>query len=93
MKICSPEGQAVSEKLLQAVSRPERLQGLRIGFLDNTKAPVDKMLAHIDKRLQERLPGIRTFHASKSSMAVPATAQVMGELRANADVLINALGD
>ena len=93
MKICSPEAHSAAEITLSAVDRPKSLNGLRIGFLDNTKAPVDKMMAHIAGRLRERLPGVRTYHASKASMAVPATAQVMSALRENTDVLINALGD
>ena len=93
MKLCSPEGLALAKKTLDAVARPPSLDGLRIGFLDNTKAPVDKIMAHLEIRLRERLPGMQAFHVSKTSMGIPAAAQAMESLRQNTDVVINALGD
>ncbi len=44
MNFISPEGQA-QPLSVGASPRPHTLQGLRIGFLDNAKAPVDKMMA------------------------------------------------
>ena len=92
MKLFSPESQSVFISV-ETVARPRSLEGLRIGLLDNTKAPVDKMMAHLDGRLRERIPGASVFYISKKSMALPASAEVMKQLRENADVVINALGD
>ena len=82
-----------SATMLQVPARPASLQGLRIGLLDNTKAPVDKMLLHLEAQLKQRLPGVQTFRIAKQGMGLPASAEVLASLRQQADVLINALGD
>ena len=92
MKLCSPEAQSLPLSV-GASARPVSLQGVRVGLLDNAKAPVDKMMAHIDRRLKERFPGIETMLASKVAASTPATTQMMQNLRQNCDVVINALGD
>ena len=92
MKLLSPEGQPLP-LALRGAPRPPRLDGLRIGLLDNTKAPVDKMLAHLQQRIAERVPGATTFYISKKHPSLPAEPEVLEALRTNADVVINALGD
>ncbi len=92
MKLCSPLGHSVTSTLT-GKARPHSLEGLRIGLLDNTKAPVDKMLAHLARRIEERIPGAKPFYVSKSVMSRPASAEAMESLRQNTDVVINALGD
>lgn len=92
MQIYSPQSQRLASRM-QTVPRPASLQGLRIGLLDNTKAPVDRMLMHIEEKLRQRLPGVQTFRIAKKGMGLPASADVMAALRQNADVVINALGD
>ena len=93
MRLCSPAAKLRTDKNIETVPRPASLAGLRIGFLDNTKSPVDKMLAHLEQRLHERYPEMKSFHASKVTMGLPASAETLASLRANADVVINALGD
>lgn len=92
MKLVSPQGH--SQPLsVGAVARPRSLDGLRIGLLDNAKAPVDKMMAHIEARLKKIHPGIETITASKRAASSPADAAMLKRLRDNCDVVINALGD
>ena len=92
MKLCSPEGQS-RPLSLGAAARPRKLDGLRIGLLDNTKAPVDNMLVHISGRLRQRFPGVEIYSASKKLASLPAEVEIIQDLRNNADILINALGD
>ncbi len=92
MKLCSPQGHPLPLSL-SATARPKSLEGLRIGFLDNMKAPVDKMMDHLEKRLREMFPGIETYRTSKYAASIPADAQILQGLRLNCDVVINALGD
>lgn len=92
MRLCSPEGYPLPLSL-RSVDRPRSLEGLRVGLLDNTKAPVDKMMAHLGRRLRESAPGVRSFYISKKVMSQPAEPEVMEALRQNADVVINGLGD
>ena len=92
MKFCSPEGRTLPLSIGVA-ARPKSLEGLRVGLLDNTKAPVDKMMLHITKRLREKHPGMEIFSASKKVASVGADPQILQNLRLNCDVVINALGD
>ena len=92
MKLCSPLGHAITNTLT-GKARPRSLDGLRIGLLDNTKAPVDKMLEHLARRIEERIPGAKPFYVSKAVMSRPASADALESLRQNTDVVINALGD
>ncbi len=92
MKFCSPEGRTLPLSIGFA-ARPKSLEGLRIGLLDNTKAPVDKMMQHITKRLREKHPGIEIFSTSKKVASLPAAPEIMQGLRLNCDIVINALGD
>ena len=92
MKLISPEGHPLP-LALRSAPRPPRLDGLRIGLLDNTKAPVDKMLAHLQRRIAERIPGATTFYVSKKHPSLGAEPEVFEALRTHADVVINALGD
>ena len=92
MKLCSPEGHPRSTTL-QAAARPQSLNNLRIGLLDNTKSPVDRMMEHLERRLGERLPEVEVFSISKMASGRPAGPDVMGKLVENCDVLINALAD
>ena len=92
MKLCSPIGSPLKSDF-KAVARPMSLEGMRIGLLDNTKAPVDKMMAHLVQRLKERIPGVKPYYISKNVMLRPAESEVIQALCENADVVINALGD
>ena len=92
MKLVSP--QAHSQPLsIGAAPRPRSLQGLRVGLLDNAKAPVDRMMVHIEAKLKEQYPGIETYTASKTAASRPADERMLKSLRDNCDVVINALGD
>lgn len=92
MLLCSPESlpQALN---LAGTARPAKLDGLRIGFLDNTKAPVDKIMRYLATQISERLPQAKLFQISKQHPSLPAEPHVLEQLAANADVVINALGD
>ena len=91
MRIAIPEGQP-QPHTLKPVDRPASLDGLRIGLLDNCKAPVDKMHAYLEQRLRERIPGVQPVQIAKRDMGKPAPPEVMKALE-DVDVVINALGD
>lgn len=92
MQICSPESPATSRSI-EFSPRPSSLQGLRIGLLDNQKAPVDRILKHLEQRLQQRFPGVSFVSTAKKSTGHPASPDVIRTLTAGCDVVINALGD
>lgn len=92
MLLYSPAGQPQPRGFTIA-PRPTRLDHLRIGFLDNTKAPVDKIMDYLGARLTAMVPGVTLFRISKPHPSLPVPADVLQNLAANADVVINALGD
>lgn len=92
MQLLSPLGTPLP-LALSAPERPARLDGLRIGLLDNTKAPVDKILAYLESRLRERIPGTTFFSIAKKHPSLPAEREVIEKVAENSDVVINALGD
>lgn len=92
MLLCSPIGQALPLSVAHA-RRPSSLDGLRIGFLDNTKAPVDLIMAYLAARVAENVRDVTVFQVSKQHPSLPAEPEVYAALAANADVVINALGD
>jgi len=92
MLLCSPTAQPMPRGFAIA-PRPARLDGLRIGLLDNTKAPVDKIMDYLGAQLRARLPDATLFRISKQHPSLPAEAPQLQALAANADVVINALGD
>lgn len=92
MILCSPTGKAIAQGFVPP-KRPETPAGLRVGLLDNTKAPVDHMLRHIGERLRLHVPGCTTFTIAKQHPLAAMEPEVLLALRENADVVINALGD
>ncbi len=92
MLLCSPEGLPQPMDFAGAV-RPAKLNGLRIGLLDNTKSPVDKIMRYLATRLVELDPAAQIFQISKQHPSLPAEPEVLEQLAAHADVVINALGD
>ena len=92
MKLCSPEGRTLPLSL-SAVARPRSLEGLRIGLLNNCKAPVDKMMEYIERKLRAMSPGVEIYSVAKIMASQPADAKMLQGLRQNCDVVINALGD
>ena len=92
MKVLSPQARRVTTQV-SAVARPKTLDSLRIGLLDNTKAPVDRIMAHLAQRLAGRAAGVSTRYVSKLKTSIPAGPAIMADLRRDCDVLITALGD
>lgn len=96
MQVHSPVATATQGSAgLQVAARPRpaSLAGLRIGLLDNTKAPADRMLRHLEARLARDFPDARPFYIAKTVMSRAAEPEVMAALRRDADVLITGLAD
>ena len=73
--------------------RPKSLEGLRIGLVDNTKHNSDQLLLRIASLL-ERDHGAKAhiIRKKKSAGAAPH-AEIIEELKANADVIVAGIGD
>lgn len=92
MLLFSPEATPLPVSVAPA-DRPTDLNGLRIGLLDNTKAPVDRIMEHLAERLRTRFPAATIVSIAKRHPSLPAEREVIERLAAEADVVINGLGD
>ena len=74
-------------------ARPTRINGLRLGFLDNTKPNADRFLQQLAGRLQDHfeLAGVR--HYRKHDSSSPAEKSLLDELAQGCDAVISAVPD
>lgn len=93
MKLCSPEALTEAAGSFAPVLRPESLSGLRVGLLDNTKPPADRVMVHLDQRLRERFPDLKSKTFVKRAASVPATPEMLKSIKEECDVLITGFGD
>jgi hypothetical protein len=78
---------------IKIAQRPERLEGLRLGLVENTKFNADTLLRKLADRLA-REHGITVTHmARKRSPSHEVDDAAIAELRRQADVVISGIGD
>lgn len=85
-----PRGAAVTGV---PVERPERLDGLRIGLLENTKRNAATFLDEVGIRLAERAGGLEFVRRTKTQFAIPLTDDQVEEIRSECDVVVIGVGD
>lgn len=90
VEIVSPVGRNASRKTNLAERRHDRLDGLRIGLLDNNKPNADKFLSFVGELLKQRYGDIELVARRKMSRT---EADCLAELSARCDVVINAFAD
>lgn len=90
IEIVSPVGRTASRKTNLAERRRERLDGLRVGLLDNNKPNADKFLGFVGELLKQRHGGIELVARRKMSRT---EADCLAELSARCDVVITAFAD
>jgi hypothetical protein len=83
----------VGARRIAYVPRPQSLEGLRIGLVDNTKHNSDQLLLRIADIL-EREHGAKAhlIRRKKSAGAAPH-AEIVEEYKANCDVIVAGVGD
>lgn len=73
--------------------RVQKLEGLRLALLDNTKWNGNKLL----RGVRDRLAGKHAFSAvnyyKKESFSLNAREELLAEIAANNDIVITAIGD
>jgi hypothetical protein len=92
IQVLSPEAVAKPPQAGLA-PRADRLDGKRIGFLNNTKSNVDLLFDRIEELLSERYRIAGVVRTRKANAAVPAPAGVIDQLVSECDVVITASGD
>ena len=73
--------------------RPERVEGLRIGFLDNTKPNSNRYLRLLADTLQERFGLGAAIHRRKHDSSSPAAETLLLGLVDECDMVVNAVPD
>ena len=83
----------VAERHMAFVRRPQSLEGVRIGLVDNTKHNSDQLLLRIANILEkEHGAKAHVIRKKKSSGAAPH-AEIIEEYKANCDVIVAGVGD
>ena len=90
--VYDPRG-VVEAAPLATAPRVKKLEGLRLGLLDNTKWNANKLLRGVRDRLAEKLAfGVVNYYR-KESFALAATPELLAEIAAENDIVLTAIGD
>lgn len=72
--------------------RPQSLQGLRLGLLDNTKPNAEHFLHRVGEKLREKFGLAEIVVHKKTGFAIPISREAQSALT-GCHVLITAFGD
>ena len=78
---------------LATAPRVAKLEGLRLGLLDNTKWNANRLLRGVRERLAEKHAFSAINYYRKESFSLAATPALIAEIAAASDVVIPAIGD
>jgi hypothetical protein len=73
--------------------RPERLTGLRLGLLANTKRNAEQFLADVGRELAEQHGMVPVVAVKKPNIVETAPAELMAELTERCDIVVAGVGD
>jgi hypothetical protein len=71
----------------------KKLEGLRLGLLDNTKWNANKLLRGVRDRLAQKHAFGAVNYYRKESFARAATPELLAEIADENDVVLTAIGD
>ena len=71
----------------------KKLEGLRLGLLDNTKWNANKLLRGVRDRLAQKHAFSAVNYYRKESFSLAAAPELIAEIAANNDVVVTAIGD
>jgi len=91
IEVLNPVGE-VEVKARKLAPRPQSLQGLTLGVLDNSKHNADHFLLRAGQRLKEKLGLKEIIVRRKSNPSLPAPQEIKAEL-SSCNLLITAFGD
>jgi hypothetical protein len=87
-----PEAPAPTETAVVNERRIEK-KGIRLGVLDNSKGNADHLLKFIVDSIKTMVPVESVVVTRKGSVSLPAPAEILDRLTAEADVVVSAMGD
>ena len=83
----------VPEAAAVAARRKSGRGGLRLGVLDNSKGNADHLLRFIVEGVKAAVPVASVVLTRKGSVSLPAPAEVLDRLAAEADFVVSAMAD
>ena len=92
MKLFDPTSKPV-ERAVDLAPRPSRLQGLRLGLVDNTKFNSDVLLRRLADRLGRRHGITVTRMVRKRSPSHEVDETSVEALRKQSDFVVSGIGD
>ena len=90
--IYDPRG-IVEAAPLASAARARKLEGLRLGILDNTKWNANKLLRGLRERLAQRHAFGAVNYYRKDSFSSNAAPALINEIAAANDIVVTAIGD
>jgi len=91
MQIVDPTDERVPIRR-ELTARPEAISGT-VALLDISKPRGDVLIARLEARLAERLPGVTLKRYKKPTFTKPAPETLRREIAAEADFIVEALAD
>ena len=91
MQIIDPTDERVPIKRA-LTPRPEAITGT-VALLDISKPRGNVLIARLEERLAERLPGVTLKHYRKPTFTKPAPEALRREIAGEADFIVEALAD
>jgi len=67
--------------------------GLRLGILDNSKGNADHLLNFVVEGVKKHVPVASLVSLRKSSVSLPAPAEILDRLAKEADLVVSAMAD
>ena len=90
--VFDPRGMVEAEQIGLA-PRVARLDGLRLGVLDNTKWNANRLLRKTVARLGERVSLAAVNYYRKESFSKDADPALIARIAADSDIVLTAIGD
>ena len=92
IRVLSPVGVAVAEAFA-VPALPREWKGLTVGFLDNTKANFDALVAELARLLRHEHGVKAVVHRRKANASTPAPGELVAELAKTCDVVFAGSAD
>ena len=90
--VYDPRGIVESSPIASA-PRVKRLEGLRLGLLDNTKWNANKLLRGVRDRLAKKHGFAAVNYYRKESFSLSAAPELLDRIAKENDVVVTAIGD
>ena|SRR5512134_3234991 len=90
--VYDPRG-VVEAAPLTVAPRVRKLEGLRLGLLDNTKWNANKLLRGVRDRLAQKHAFGAVNYYRKQSFAAAAAPELLAKIAAENDIVLTAIGD